>query len=161
MTDYQIQPLTRVCSATGRELRPGEVVYSVLADEAGRFVRKDFAADAWSGPPAGSFGYWRSQVPVSDTNHRPPIDDELLLECLHRLDGVIDSDKVKFRYVVALLLMRRKRLRFEDVINEPSGEILILRCIRTGEQFRVTDAGLTAGEIDSVQEEVFRVLGWR
>ena len=50
MTPYQIQGPARQCAATGRELRPGERFYSVLLDEAGQFVRKDYAADAWPGP---------------------------------------------------------------------------------------------------------------
>ena len=51
MTDYQIQPNTRHCAATGRELRPGEKFYSVLLQEGGKLIRHDYAAEAWHGPP--------------------------------------------------------------------------------------------------------------
>ena len=49
MTDYQIQPNTRHCAATGRELRAGEKFYSVLSQEGGKLVRRDYAAEAWQG----------------------------------------------------------------------------------------------------------------
>ncbi len=49
MIDYQIQPSTRRCCASGRELRPGERYYSVLMEEDGKFVRKDYSVEAWQG----------------------------------------------------------------------------------------------------------------
>jgi len=57
MTDYQIQPNTRRCLITGRELRPGERYYSALLEEGDRFVRQDFSAEAWQGAPAGAFSF--------------------------------------------------------------------------------------------------------
>ena len=57
MTDYQIQPNTRRCAVTGRELRPGERYYTALLETAGHFVRQDFSADAWQGPPPNAFSF--------------------------------------------------------------------------------------------------------
>lgn len=161
MTDFQLQPLARTCTVTGRELRPGEKVFSVLIDEAGRLTRRDFAAESWSGPPADAFGFWTGRVPAGDAPRRPSVDDELLLECVRRLDGVTDPAKLNFRYVVALMLMRRKRLRFEDAHKDESGETLALRCGRTGERFMVVDPGLSPAEIDAVQDEAARTFGWQ
>ena len=50
MTDFEIAAPARTCAITGRELQPGDAVVSVLSEEAGKFVRSDFAADAWAGP---------------------------------------------------------------------------------------------------------------
>src|SRR5579885_3477622 len=110
MTDYQIQPNTRRCAATGKELPPGVRFYSVLLDQGGKFVRQDYSSEAWQGPPPGAFSFWAGRVPAQDQTRRPPINDELLLECFGRLRGETEPGRVNFRYVVALLLMRRKRL---------------------------------------------------
>jgi hypothetical protein len=161
MTDYQIQAPTRRCAVTGRELRPGERYHAVLLDEGGRFVRHDYAADAWAGPPPGAFSHWSGRVPKDgEAARRPPIDDELLVECFHRLDGAEEPAQVHFRYVVALLLMRRKRFKFEDVTKDAVGETMTLRDTRTGERHRVADPGLTEEAMAAVQDEVFQVLGW-
>ena len=50
--------------------------------------------------------------PPPDDNRKPRFDDDLLEECFYRLDGQTDPSRVNFRYVVALLLIRRKRLKF-------------------------------------------------
>jgi hypothetical protein len=159
MIDYQIQAPTRRCAATGRELHPGERFFTVLLDEGARFVRQDYAAEAWTGPPPGTFSFWTGRVPPLE-NRRPRIDDELLVDCFRRLEGQDDPGRVNFRYVVALLLMRRKRFRFEEARVEAGREILCLRCARTRTAYQVINPRLTEEQMVAVQEEVFRVLGW-
>ncbi len=160
MTDYQIQANTRRCTATGRELRPGEKVYTVLLDQNGQFIRQDYAAEAWQGPPADAFSFWAGRVPVTGADRKPRIDDELLLDCFRRLEGQTEPDRVKFRYVVALLLMRRKRLKFEEARVENGQEVLSLRDARGRERHRVIHPPLSDEETAAVQDEVFKVLGW-
>jgi hypothetical protein len=160
MTEYQIQPNTKRCAASGRELQPGEKFYSVLLDEGGKFVRQDFAGEAWHGPPANAFSFWAGRVPTAERGRKLRIDDDLLLDCFQRLDGQTEPGQVNFRYVVALLLMRRKRLKFEEARVENGREILRLRCARTGAAYPVVNPRLGEEEMAAVQEEVFKVLGW-
>jgi hypothetical protein len=160
MTDYQIQASTRRCAVTGREIRPGERFYSVLVDEGGTFVRRDYSETSWQGPPEGAFSFWKTRLGENHKPRRPPIDDELLLECFRRLEGESQPNQVAFRFVLALLLVRRKRLRLEETRREGGQEVLLLRCPRKGERFQAVDPGLADDELESVQEEVFRVLGW-
>jgi hypothetical protein len=160
MTDYQIQANTRRCAATGRELRPGEKVHSVLLEAQGKFVRQDFGHEGWVGPPEGAVAHWMGKVPAQDEPRKPRIDDELLLDCFRRLEGAAEPDRVKFRYVVALLLMRRRRLKFEEVRTENGQEVLRLRDPRGRDVHPVVNPRLTDEETAAVQEEVFKVLGW-
>jgi hypothetical protein len=161
MIDYQIEVNTRRCAVTGRELRPGDRYYSVLLDEGGQFHRRDYSSEAWQGPPEGAFSFWTGHIPADEQNRRPPIDDDLLVDCFQRLEGDSDPGRVRFRYVVALLLMRRKRFKFEEARKEGEQEILLLRCVRTRDQYRVINPRLTETEMEAVQEEVFKVLGWQ
>jgi hypothetical protein len=158
MMDYQIQPNTRRCAVTGEELRPGERYYTVLLERDGKLVRQDYSGAAWTGPPAGAFSFWCGRVPAQEQSRQ--IDDELLLDCLGRLQGETDPARIHFRYVVALLLMRRKRFKFEEVRLENGQEILCLRCLRSRTQYRVVNPCLSEEEMAAVQEEVFKVLGW-
>jgi hypothetical protein len=156
MTAYQIQTLTRRCCVSGRALQPGEKYHSALLDEAGQLVRRDYAPESWSGPPPGAVGFWAGRVPTAGAVKRPAINDDLLADCFTHLDGATDPDRLNFRYVVALLLMRRKRFRFE----ETAGDVMVLRDARTGARHTVADPHLSAAAMADVQDEVFRVLGW-
>ena len=162
MTEYDIQAPSRVCAATGRELKPGDRFVAVLAEDAGKLVRTDYAADAWPGPPAGAVAYWSGKVPTANQKPRKPVvNDDLLLDCFDRLKDTADADGLNFRYVAALLLMRRKRFKFEDAARDESGrDVLIVKDARGGAVHHVTDPRLTDDQIAAVQTEVFRVLGW-
>lgn len=176
MTDYQIQASSRRCTITDREIQPGEAYYSVLVDEGGAFVRRDYSESAWQGPPEGAFSFWKTRMHAGHAPRRPPIDDELLLDCFQRLEGETGGGphraeglhspfdakpgRLGFRFVLALLLMRRRRLRLEDSRKENGHEVLILRCTRKGDRYTVVDPQLADDELEAVQEDVFRVLGW-
>ncbi len=160
MVDYQIQPSTRRCSVTGRELQPGERCYSVLLDEGAKLVRRDYSPEAWQGPPLGAFGFWAGRVPSPQAKRRPPIDDDLLLDCFYRLEGQEEPSRINFRYVLALLLMRRRRIHLVQTRTEADHEVLVLRCGRTGAQHEVKNPGLNDEEMATVQEDVFQALGW-
>jgi hypothetical protein len=160
MTDYQIQPNTRLCAVTGRPLGVGERFYTALLEEGDHFLRKDFSLEAWQGPPAEAFSFWTGRVPAPEDNQKPRFDDDLLEECFHRLEGQTDPGRVNFRYVIGLLLIRRKRLKYEQTITECGEERICVRCSGTGEKHQVTNPRLTEEEMAQVQEEVFKVLGW-
>ena len=66
MTEYQIEANTRRCTASGRELKPGERFFSVLLDQGGKFQRKDYGSEAWQGPPEGTFSFWTGKIPAGE-----------------------------------------------------------------------------------------------
>ena len=158
--DYQIQPNSRRCAVTGRELQVGERFYTALVEEDRQFVRKDFCPEAWQGPPPGAFGFWTGHVTALD-KAKPRFDDDLLEDCFQRLEGQTEPGRINFRYVVALLLMRRRRLRYETSLVENGAEKMVLRCLRTNEKHEVVNPKLSDDEMAQVQEEVFGVLGWK
>ena len=100
MLDYQIQPNTRPLllryrtrAETGRA-----AAYSVLLDEDGKFVRRDYECRGVAGCAAvGALQFWVGRIPTGDVKKRPPIDDELLHEVLHAyLEGEMEPRRVNF-----------------------------------------------------------------
>lgn len=160
MIEYDIAAPGRICTATGRELKPGEPFFAVLVEEAGKFVRKDYAADAWPGAPEQYVAFWTGKVPPTDRPRKPTFNDDLLMEWFQHLAGSSEANRQNIRYVVALLLMRRKRLKFEDVKRQNQTDLLVLRDARTGTRHEIADPRLTEDEIVAVQDEVFQALGW-
>ncbi len=160
MTEYQIQPHSRKCVATGRDLKPGERYFTALVEDGDHFVRQDFSKEAWKGPPAAAFSFWTGRVPTPSETLKPRFDDDLLEECFQRLETQTEPSRVNFRYVVALLLIRRKRLRFEQSVFEDGVEKLEVAHAKTGERHLVVNPQLNDEEMTQVQAEVFNVLGW-
>ena len=155
--EYEIQRCTRHCAATGRELAPGEEFYSVLIAEGADLRRYDYSADAWAGPPDGVIGWWKSQMPgpTSKRIHLAP--NEVLLHFFEDLQS--QPDKEEMRYVLALLLVRRRLMRLEEQEHDERGrEVLVLYCPRRETTYRVPAVAPDQSRIDEIQEELARLL---
>jgi hypothetical protein len=157
--DVTLPNPTRRCSTTGKELRPGESYHGAVIEQGGRLARHDYAPEAWSGPPKDAVGFWQGRVPI-DGPRRMVIDDEVLLQCFHRTDDAATGNAARLRFVLALLLIRRKRLKQTDSRTDDIGEVLILEEPKSNTRYEVRDPKLSSNELLAVQNEVFQLLGW-
>ena len=94
-----------------RKLQPGDVCYSTVVPNGNDWERLDYSRDAWKGPPKGALGFWRSTVPLPIENKRRLLDPNALMRHFEQLSEDANPAQEKFRYVLALLLVQRRRLR--------------------------------------------------
>jgi hypothetical protein len=122
MIDFDIHRCSRKCATTERELKAGEVCYSVLTSEGGEVVRRDYSTEAWQGPPDDAIGWWKSIVVDSNARRMHWAPSDVMLNYFQQLaDNPAAEDT---RYVLALLLVRRRILRAEGTETDPSGREL-------------------------------------
>jgi len=107
--DYKVSRCTRRCHAQQRPLREGESYYSVVLEAGDDFVRRDYSAEAWEGPPETSIGWWKSRMPTAGERKLVLAPKEVLIDLLVGMGEV--PAKEKTRYLLALLLMRRRLVR--------------------------------------------------
>ena len=155
--DYEIQRFTRHCAASGRELKPGETFFSALIAEGAHVVRKDYAASAWQGPPESVLGWWKSQVPVQSTHKVYWAPNDVMLELLESWEQ--DPDRQDIRYVLSLLLIRRRVLRVDDTeTNEAGQEVSVLGCARREKTYRVITVMPDEPRTVEIQNELGQLL---
>jgi hypothetical protein len=152
--DYQLKPLGKNCSQTGKPLGPGEVCYSAVVEKGSEWVRLDFSAGAWSGPPEGALGYWRLTVPARDHAPRRVLDPDALLRHFEQLCEDANPARENFRYVLALLLVQRRRLRITQTRSDADGSVLELAGMQGEGPFEVRDQQLSESEIAALQNEL-------
>jgi len=155
--DYEIERFTRHCHSTGRELAPGEWYYSVVVAEGAQLRRYDYALDAWPGPPPEAVGWWKSQRPSPESSRKHWAPNDVLLDFFDQLEN--QADKQDMRYMLALLLVRRRVFRQEETQPGPEGrEVLVLYCPRREATYRVTAMMPDAVRAGQIQEELARLL---
>lgn len=137
---YDVEKPTGVCAVTGRTLEPGETYFATLIElsanqqaEAARKARQtksahqaaagalglrrlDFSAEAWEQGhrPERLFSYWKTTVAQpSEKKKSLLVDNAVLLNLLHRLEDTDQLDRLRFRYVLALILMRKRMIRYD------------------------------------------------
>lgn len=134
-SNYEVQKGSGVCVATGETLEPGRACYSVLVDipveerDAGDQLgmrRVDVSSEAWEKGfrPPHLFSYWKTHVPDVNEKKSMFVDDAVLLNLLRRLEDATEPQRLAFRYVVALILMRKKLLRYDgtEKRDDPDGD---------------------------------------
>lgn len=177
-TQYSIGAMTRRCAHTGRELRTGEPFVAALvkppvdptAGLGDEYVRLDFEAPAWdqgARPGRGHvlLGTWRGVVPEPGAKKRVFIDDTALLEMFEQSDESTDEqavgeDRAAFRFVLALLLIRKRLL----VVEGSKGRSMLVRVRGTPKPpegpalIEVEDPGLDEARAAAVAASLASVL---
>ncbi|MFW5681927.1 MAG: hypothetical protein ACOC1G_02890 [Phycisphaeraceae bacterium] len=130
---YHVPKTSGICHATGRELQPGETMYACLVeltDEEHDRLRREHPNDptlalglrridvsqrAWQegSRPEGLFSFWKTTVPEPNEKKKLFIDDTTLTQLLIRLDDAETPERLAFRFVLALILLRKKLLRYD------------------------------------------------
>ena len=96
----------------GESSRRARPIIRVLVAEGAELKRYDYAADAWQGPPAEAVGWWKSQIPDRTTGRKHWAPNDVML---HFWDELAEQpDKQDMRYVLTLLLIRRRVFRLEE-----------------------------------------------
>ena len=161
--DWDIAKSQRRCTGCDKEFAEEEPYYSALYDTGAAFERKDFCPACWDapgGPHRGQpFSYWRTEVPRADRPRKIFVDDDVIFDFFKRLASEEDQPaKRNFRYILGLMLMRKKRLKFKDVVRENGKEYLILRRSRTKEEHRVLNPELSDDELEHVRTQLTQIL---
>jgi hypothetical protein len=164
LLDFEVQRSTRRCAATNRPLDPGDVCYSVLEVKGAEVVRRDFCREAWSGPPESAFGWWKWCVPEPATKKIKLAPNEVLLELFDQLAE--RPDQQDMRYVLALLLVRRRVLRLDvtldphgfKALDHPNAVTMTAYCPKRDLAYEVPVVMPRDGRIDEIQEQLSELL---
>lgn len=134
-------------------------MYSVLREVDGETIRLDYSEQGWTGPPEGTIGHWRCRVPPPESEKPKPLDPDSLLEHFERMLESANPAQEQMCYVIALLLMQKRRLQLEG--TQFRDDVAYLQFIgHRGEgPFEVRDQQLTGEEIASLQASLNQHLG--
>jgi hypothetical protein len=155
--EYEVQHSSRRCSTTGKEFAPGETYYSVLLVNGADLKRLDYSAEAWQGPPTEAIGWWKSRIPDRNANKKHWAPNDVML---HFWDELADQlDKQDMRYVLTLLLVRRRVFRLEEERRDEQGrKLLTVYCPRREATYQVPAVIPDQPRIDQIQEELSGLL---
>jgi hypothetical protein len=155
--DYEIQNFTRHCTTTGREFAPGEWYYSAVVAEGEELKRFDYAAEVWQAPPENAVGWWKSQVPDKTSRRKHWAPNDVMLNFFDEL--AVAPDKQDMRYVLTLLLVRRRVFRLEEELRDEEGrEALTVYCPRRDATYNVLAVMPAQERIEQIQDELAALL---
>lgn len=155
--DYEIQRCSRRCAATDREFSPGEEFFSVLIAEGAELRRLDYCAEAWKGPPENATGWWRCRMPSAPQKQMQWAPNDVMLHFFEELEN--QPDRSDMRFVLGLLLVRRRVLREDDRAQDERGrEVTFLFCPRNDKTYAVPTVVPSPRRVEEIQEELAQLL---
>ena len=154
--EWRISRSSRICSASGTPIEAGETYYSALEEGGETFQRRDFSQAAWPEvDKSGFFSYWKSKGRnLDDGEKRRPIDYARVLAFFDELADAEEPHRRLFRYVVALILARRRVLRIESLNKTPEGDRLELYDRRGPRTFEILAPEADPAELQAIQEQL-------
>ena len=156
--EWKISRRQGKCITCEVELNENDVFYSALLDSGEELSRKDFCPTCWETNQEEVFSFWKTRVPASDAPKQTMVDDEVLFDFFQRLEDEPEAAKVNFRFLLGLMLMRKKILKFEDIDRDEEQEFLILRQTGAKERHRVLDPQLSEEELDKLKDDLHGIL---
>jgi hypothetical protein len=167
--DYNITKTTGRCAACEKEMAPGEEFVATVRpapdDAEEEFARRDYCPDCWNDAKAEAeadpdvLGIWRSRMPRPKEKRRTFVDDEVLISFFERLEGSDEPARVQFRFVLALILMRKKRLVYDA--SEPAGDgqdVWTMHFRGSDQSCQVIDPHLEEEQIHQVSRQLGDIL---
>jgi len=158
MNDWKIHRREGRCSACAQEFQEGQPFYSLLFFAGDALAREDRCEACFQAPAeGGDVLYWRTHHQV-DRRARFAVDFEAIEELFLALEGRTEGRLCELRYLMALLLLRKKRLKLVGVRRHPTGESMCLRRPRRVEEFEVAVFELDAERAQALKAELARVF---
>lgn len=155
--DWEIKSRAHACARTGREFQPGEIFYTLLIREGDGFRREDLSEEAWESRNDNMqpFSFWRSKYEPPTPPPPEPLPKDDAEGLLRRLVAENDPAYANVRYILALMLERKRLLRPMESQDE---DMLVYEHVATGEIIVLANPRLSLEQIPAVQREVSALL---
>lgn len=145
------------CCACEREFEVGEAFGAFLYTAPGGFERRDYCA-ACAPADDAALAHWKTRRPAPSTRRAPAFDRETVFTFFSRLDDPDTPDKLQFRFVLALLLWRKKVLRFAETITDREGELWRFETPTGGQRYDVRRPELDETQIERLSAQLEQLL---
>jgi len=162
--EWRIRPRANTCSHSGIPFGYLTEFFTAIFfdNKNGEFSRNDYSAESWEAlrEEIQPFSFWKSLYVIPPEKEEEPevVEKESAESLLRRLIEENEAHTENARYILAVMLERKKIFRQTDTQFTDQSQLLIYEHTRSGEVFIVRDPELKLDEVEHVQAEVATLL---
>ncbi|MDP6636553.1 MAG: hypothetical protein QGG42_16770 [Phycisphaerae bacterium] len=163
--DYNIRKTSGQCSLCEMQLAPGMEFTATVSEGPDELIRNDYCDKCGESLPeetnAAVLCKWRTVVPHPQEKKKLLVSDDLLVNLFERLSETEDPSKINFRYVLALVLMRKKMLIYDRMSTDDDGKeiwSMHLKGSDPPDEHLVIDPKLTEDQIAEVSDNLGEIM---
>jgi hypothetical protein len=160
MADWEINKPLGQCCGSGKRIEPGEDYYGALVETEQGLQRRDFSGAYWERDKPPVFCFWKTRLAAPNEKKQLFVSDDMLMAFFERLANETEAEKVSFRFVLALVLMRKRRLKYDSTKTEGDREIWRLRVAGAGDKdlAEVVNPHLDEAQIETLTSQIGQIL---
>ena len=158
MDEWEIDKPLGHCYGTGKKIEYGEEYFGALVETEQGLQRRDFSANYWQSQKPDVFCYWKTKLPHPGQKKARFVDDDMLMAFFDRLAEETEQEKINFRFVLTLVLMRKRRLKYDSSRVEEDKEIWRLRVTGDKEIVEVINPHLDETQIEQLSLQIGQIL---
>jgi len=158
ISDWQMPRPGRNCTACTRAFEADEVFAARLYETPGGYERRDYCQSCTPAAEPGLVGAWKARRTAPTTKSAAPFDREVIYRFFLRLEGDERPAQVQFRFLLALLLWRKKVLKFMRAVTVADREQWEFGAAGAEETHRVVHPELDEAELERLSGQLEQLL---
>lgn len=162
--NWSIKSRAHRCALSDEPFSDGQKIHAALFPdpESSGYLRHDYAQESWKNLPPETpqpFSHWQTtyEAPVPEKKAETVVKDDPE-SLLRRLLDEDEAHSENARYILAVMLERKKILRETDTQKIPSGLLRVYEQRKTGEIYLIKDPQIPLSQVELVQGEIRELL---
>lgn len=156
---YEVPRPAGKCAVCDRDIPPGEKFIAALRETPTGLERLDVSPDCWERcDRADLLGFWQTVMPRPEEKKRLFVDDQTLCTLFERLGDAAEPAKVNFRFVLGLILMRKRLVVYEQTRHETGRDVWEVRLKGQEARLDLVDPKLDERQMAEVSQQLGQIL---
>lgn len=168
--EYHVAKPGGVCAVSGRTIAAGEKLMAAVRETPEGLERLDVAPENWEQfDKTNLLAFWQTTMPAAEEKKKVFVDDEVLCTLFERLAEASEPAKVHFRFVLGLILMRKRLVIYESTrrdeplpgeVSEASGakDVWVVRMKGRDDRLDLVDPKLNEAQVLEVSQQLGQIL---
>lgn len=160
LSEWNIRTRSPACALTESPFVEKQMVHSALFFRAGQYERHDYAVADWRerADVEGLLSSWQSPYKAPPAAPPEALRKDDAEGLLRRLLEANEPSQAPTRYILALMLERKRQLREIERKSIDGQPVLIYEHLASGEVWMIPDPQLKLATMEAVQREVAQLL---
>jgi hypothetical protein len=156
---YDVPKPAGKCAVCQKDILPGDKFIAAVRETDTGLERLDISLDCWPAlDRANLLGFWQTTMPRPEEKRKVFVDDEVLCTLFERLADATEPAKINFRFLLGLVLMRKRLIGYEDTKRQGDHDIWVVRLKGREDRFDLVDPKLNEQEMAEVSQQLGQIL---
>lgn len=156
---YEVPRPQGKCAVCGRDIAAGEKFLAAVRETPEGLERLDIDPDCWPKfDKSNLLGFWQTVMRKAEEKKKVFVDDEVLCTLFERLSDATEPAKINFRFVLGLILMRKRLVIYDTTRHDNGRDVWVVRMKGKDQRLDLVDPKLNEQQVTEVSQQLGQIL---